>query len=37
MHNKKCGGDPSVQHCLFNYRVDKKTSTLATDDMCESV
>lgn len=37
VHNKKCGGDPSVQHRLFSYSVDKKTGALATDAMREGV
>ncbi|AKO30846.1 hypothetical protein A6046_01055 [[Haemophilus] ducreyi] len=37
VHNKKCGGDPSVQNRLFSYSVDKKSGALATDAMHDGV
>ncbi|MCI7353148.1 hypothetical protein [Actinobacillus porcinus] len=37
IHNKKCGGDPSIERRMFGYLVDKKTGELKTDAMRDDI
>ncbi|QLB12792.1 hypothetical protein EV697_101487 [Bisgaardia hudsonensis] len=37
IHNKKCGGDPSIERRMFGYLVDKNTGKLQTDAMRDDI